>query len=146
MTRKERAIGPALEIFLGVVGLALLIVAAIGLLTKPFWKRIAAFFRRWIERDRRLEEQRRFEEECRRKALLEVSDLCHDDIRNEAVCKEDVQIEIPTAVTGKEEFHKEDHKEDSKEEVHTEAEEDTAPEPAIYSNEAASSRQEIKQK
>lgn len=55
-------------------------LAGVGLLTKPFWKRIATFFCRWWERDMRAEQRRREEAECRRKAQEEVSEFCHDDI------------------------------------------------------------------
>ena len=66
--------------FLTVVGIVLFVLVGVGLLTKPFWKRIATYFRRWWERDMRAEQQQREEAECRRKARQEVSELCHDAI------------------------------------------------------------------
>lgn len=73
-------IGPALETFLTLIGLVLLVIIGIGLLTRPFWKRMVQFFRRWYERDLRLEQQQREEAECRRKAQQEIGAYCHDDI------------------------------------------------------------------
>lgn len=72
--------GPALETFLSVFIPVLLVVGVIGFATKPFWKRIAGYFQRWIEHDRLLEEQQRAERECRLKAQAEVEEYCHDDI------------------------------------------------------------------
>lgn len=73
-------IGPALEVFLTAVGLVLIALAGFAFLTKPFWPRIATYFRRWYERDMRLEQQQREEAECRRKAQMEMREYCHDDI------------------------------------------------------------------
>lgn len=65
------------------------VLVGVGLLTKPFWKRIATYFRRWWERDMRAEQLRREEAECRRKARQEVSELCHDFI--DAEVKNDIE-------------------------------------------------------
>lgn len=74
--------GPALETFLGVALLIALIVACGGWMTRPFWPRIANYFRRWYERDMRLEQQQREEADCREKARWEVGELCHDAERS----------------------------------------------------------------
>lgn len=70
--------GPALETFLGVALLIALTVGGAVLMTRPFWLRIANYFRRWHERDMRLEQQQREEADCREKARREVGELCHD--------------------------------------------------------------------
>ena len=66
--------------FLTAVALVLLALVGCAFATKPFWPRIATYFRRWYERDMRLEQQQREEAECRRKAQLEMREYCHGDI------------------------------------------------------------------
>lgn len=93
-------IGPALEVFLTAVGLVLLALAGLAFLTKPFWNRIATYFRRWYERDMRLEQQQREEAECRRKAQMEMREYCHDDILHPEI---KLQSNADSSTTGAEE-------------------------------------------
>ena len=73
--------GPALETFLGMALLIGLMLAGVVMLTRPFWPRIANYFRRWHERDTQLEQRQREEADCRARARQEVGELCHDDLR-----------------------------------------------------------------
>lgn len=74
------SIGPALEVFLQAVGLVMLGLLVVGLLTRPFWPRVARYFQRWIERDRLIETQQQAEGERRKKAEQELRIYCGDEI------------------------------------------------------------------
>jgi hypothetical protein len=48
-------VGPALETFLQLVGLLVVLVAVFVVAARPFWPRLVRLFRQWAERDRRQE-------------------------------------------------------------------------------------------
>ena len=65
--------GPALETFLTLIGIALLLLGAAALFLRPVWPRIVRYFRAWYERDMRMEEEMKRQEQCRRQAEAEVT-------------------------------------------------------------------------
>lgn len=90
--------GAGAETFLTLVFVLLLVLGVLAFATRPLWKKIFRYFKAWIERDRLEEERERLERECRKKALEEISEYCHDDVlkpKPEAECVPEV-----TATTG----------------------------------------------
>ena len=104
--------GAAFETFLSILLLVVLVIGIIAFATKPFWGRIARYFKNWIEHDRLLEEQQRLERECRQNAQAEMREYCHDDI-----LEGNVAASMPDSAASTEDCAKDKLKEKIKEQI-----------------------------
>jgi len=69
-------VGPALETFLTVFVLGLLIAVALAFVTRPLWRRFFCALKIWYERDRERETEQKHQVERRREAEKEVTAWC----------------------------------------------------------------------
>ena len=78
--RKEvSAIGPALETFIQALLIVLAVVAALGFVTRPLWRRLYRYLKAWHLHDLEREEEQKRETANRRKAEAELREFCHED-------------------------------------------------------------------